>query len=232
MNSIEIYYDGMQIEKYPTTSGITGFTTNCCIFASSNEKSYKSFYDKISSFLNDRPISFQIWENDPNLAVDQVKIIHSINPTIFIKVPIVNTSGMYNSVVIDYIVKNSIPINITAIYTIDQLDKCKDLLLNVSSPIIISVFAGPISDIGIDPEEHIIYAKNIFNGRNNIKILWAGCREIYTIYRAQKMGCDIITVPDGVIEKLNCLTKTLPILSVDRVNKFYSDAVNSCIRII
>jgi transaldolase len=229
---IDIYYDGLSKEKYMlSTSKIKGFTTNCSIFSTSND-SYRRFYDKISEYLNNRPISFQIWEDVFELQIKQVDDIHSIDSNIFVKVPVINSSGNYNEEIIKYIIEHRIPLNITAIYTKEQINKIEELLKSSSSPIIISIFAGPISDIGIDPVPYIRYAKGMFSMKNNIKILWAGCRELYSVYRAIDSGCDIITIPDGVIEKIESIHKTLNELSVERVNKFKLDAINKHVKIL
>ena len=216
-----IYYDGIHIEKYPNADGIT---TNCTLMAGRN---YNEFYQEKKSVINGRPISFQVWEDDP---IHQIQQIHAINPDIFVKVPIVDTRGEWNDAAIRYCNVNSIPLNVTAIYTKLQIEKAREFLVGMKAPIIISIFAGPISDIGIDPNPFIHCAKQMFP-EENAKILWAGCREVYTIVRAERAGCDIITVPDSVYEKFMDKSKTLEQLSIERVRKFQNDAKNGHTRI-
>ena len=225
INSIEIYYDGLHIEKYKYNLQIKGFTTNCSILSTSKHNSYRDFYENISDSLNNRPLSLQIWEDNIEKAIQQVKDIHSINSSIFVKIPIINTSGEYNTNVLNYAINNKIPINITAIYTIEQINIGAKLIEGTDSPVIISIFGGPISDTAIDPEPYIKHSKELFKNRKNTKILWAGCREIYTVVRAQNMGCDIITIPDGVIEKLEHINIELFKLSEERVQKYRKDAI-------
>jgi transaldolase len=221
---MHIYYDGVHIERYPQADGIT---TNCSLMAG---KTYRTFYESNREAIAGRPISFQTWEDDCDRLRSQIEEIHAIDPKIFVKVPIVNSLGSWNEDGIRFCVERSIPINVTAIYTTEQLDKARDYLTGMSAPIIISVFAGPISDTGVDPTPTLRYAKSLFAGMP-ASLLWAGCREVYTIVRAEQAGCDIITVPDSVYEKLADKTKTLDQLSVERVQKFRRDAVNGSTRI-
>jgi len=229
---MELYYDGMNIQKYANDTSITGFTTNCTLFSTSPIKTYADFYQKNREYFTNKPVSFQIWEEDRTKAIQQIQDIYSIDPSIFIKIPIINTNGVYNTELIQFAVKCNMSMNITAIYTMEQINMAYELLKDSSSPQIISVFAGPISDTGIDPSPFVLHAVDLFKNKSNSKILWAGCREIYTVTRARQLGCHIITIPDGVIEKLQLANTSLTQLSIDRVKKFNSDATNSDIKII
>jgi len=220
---IEIFYDGLD-EKIYANQNIKGFTTNCTLFSRS-QYSYKEFYNKISVVLNGRPISFQIWKDDLLDAIEQVNDIHSISPTIFVKIPIVNSHNQINLDVLKYSIDNNIPVNATCIYTTAHLDALYDIVRNTSSPLIVSIFAGPISDTGVDPTDTVLHANRLFKARSNTRILWAGCREVYTITRAEEVGCHIITVPDAVISKLNGRSN-LDELTILRVNQFQLDAKN------
>jgi transaldolase len=133
---------------------------------------------------------------------------------------------------IKYALSRNIPINITAIYTIEQLCIVYDLIQNKTTNIIISVFGGPISDTGVDPSPIVIYSKELFKNMANVEILWAGCRELYTITRAELLGCDIITIPGDIIDKMNLKDYDLSLLSLERVNKFRNDAINGDISIL
>ena len=230
---MELYYDGMNIDKYARDPVIVGFTTNCSLFSTSPVKNYREFYQANKESFCGRSLSFQIWEDDRDKAIQQIKDIYEIDPSIHIKIPIINTKGEWNTELLQFAVNHSMNINVTAIYTIEQIDRTYELVKNSASrSLIISVFAGPISDIGIDPSPFITHAVDIFKNVPSSKILWAGCREIYTVERAKQLGCHIITIPDGVIEKLLLKGTTLEQLSIDRVKKFNGDAVKSKLTIL
>ena len=224
IENISVFYDGVNIEKYSTVPVIKGFTTNCSIFDKSGFKTYREFYESNKDHIGDRPLSLQIWKDNTEDIIQQIKDIHAINPSIHVKIPIVNTLGEYNETPIRYAVNNMIPVNITAIHTYEHIDKAKEFLKLSTAPEIISVFAGPISDLLIDPDTYIKYAINMFKDKSNAKILWAGCRELYTIQRAANLKCHIITIPDAMMERLALLDKSLNDLTLDRVKIFKGDA--------
>ena len=64
-----------------------------------------------------------------------------------------------------------------------------------------------------------------------IEILWASCREMYSIFEAQEVGCDIITVPNNILNKMNLLGKNLNKYSLETVKTFYNDALKAGFKI-
>ena len=223
--TIKLFYDGLNIQKYAQHKAITGITTNCSLFSNNSIKNYNEFYQLNKEKIAEKPISFQIWEENTELAIQQINDIYAINPAVYIKIPIINTVGLYNTLLFEHAIKIGASVNITCVYTFDQIDIAYSLFKDYELPVILSIFAGPISDNAVDPTPFIIYALKLFRKNKGVEILWAGCREIYTIKRAQEMGCHIITIPESVMDKL-FLNKTLNELSIERVTKFYNDAQN------
>jgi transaldolase len=221
---ISIFYDGLAIEKYASDPKIEGFTTNCSIFAKGPYPSYRAFWDRYRDTIGDRPLSLQVWKDTTDECIKQVQQIHQVSPQIFVKVPIVNTRGEYNEEVIQYAVKNQIRLNITAIHTLEQIEKAAEFTRESKADEIISIFGGPISDTFADPGRFIAHAARCFQGKAHTQILWAGCRELYTIKRAEEYGCDIITIPDAMMDRLPLLSKSLDDLTTDRTKIFNSDA--------
>ena len=153
---MKIYYDGLNIEKYSKNPLVEGFTTNCSFFSQNDIKSYQEFYNINKSFIQDRSISFQTWENDI-LGIKQIDKIHNIDKNIFVKIPIINSINEINYDLIQYTTSNQIPINITAIYTYEQINEAYEFLKDTNVNAIVSIFAGPISDSGLDPSPFILY---------------------------------------------------------------------------
>ena len=58
----------------------------------------------------------------------------------------------------------------------------------------------------------------------NIEVLWASTREIYNIFQAEKLSCQIITVPHEILKKFNFIGRNLNKLSLDTVNSFLQDS--------
>ena len=232
---MKIFYDGLDIEKYAQYPVVEGFTTDCMFFSQrtivrQETQNYTDFYNDCKELLLRRSISFQIWE-DGNLGIRQIDAIHAINKNIFVTIPIININDDINEDLIAYAVSNNMCINVTAVYTIAQINIAYQFLKKTTNDAIVSVFAGGISDSGIDPSLYILHAKRLFKDMPNVKILWAGCRELYTIKRAEELDCDIIAVPGDILDKLQLFNTDLNKMSVDLVNDLWADAVRCGISI-
>ncbi len=97
--------------------------------------------------------------------------------------------------------------------------------LNSSVPSIISVFAGRIADTGKDPIPVMRGCLEILRDNNpSAQLLWASPREIFNIFEASRLGCDIITVSHDVLKKLPNIGKNLDDFSRETVQMFFDDA--------
>ena len=119
--------------------------------------------------------------------------------------------------------KENIKLNITAIFTKSQINTVYKFL-DKSTPAIISIFAGRIADTGRNPVKIIKYANRLFKRNTKHKILWASTREILNIVQAEKAGADIVTIPTGILKKLNLINKNLNSYSLETVKEFHKDA--------
>ena len=61
--------------------------------------------------------------------------------------------------------------------------------------------------------------------------MWASCRELYNIIEAEKTGCDIVTVPNSILKKMNLFGKSLHSYSLETVKDFYKDALGAGFKI-
>ena len=68
---------------------------------------------------------------------------------------------------------------------------------------------------------YIIKAKDLIGDNEKMMTLWASTRQIYSIFEANKIGCDIITVPYEMLNKLDVLGKNLEEYSLETVNLIY-----------
>ena len=66
------------------------------------------------------------------------------------KIPVTNTRQEPSTGLIRMLSGKGIPLNLTAILTLDQVREVVDSL-DVETPSIVSVFAGRIADTGVDP---------------------------------------------------------------------------------
>ena len=57
-----------------------------------------------------------------------------------------------------------------------------------------------------------------------LELLWASPREVLNVYQAEELGCDIITITPGMINKLKLKDKDIEEYSLETVKMFYDDA--------
>ena len=146
---------------------------------------------------------------------------------VFVKIPIVNSLGESTKDVIEKLASKSVNLNITAVFTIEQVKESIDACFG-SPNSIISVFAGRIADTGVDPEEIISRSVELVSdSKSNSKILWASSREIFNIFQADRSGADIITVSHDLLNKVNTISKDLIHYSIETAEMFINDAKNA-----
>ena len=144
--------------------------------------------------------------------------------------PVLNSKGEFMGKVIRELNKNDIKLNITAVYTIDQVKK---IIANVNkkTKVIISIFAGRMADAGKDPVPIFREAIKLSKKFKNIDILWASTREPYNYLQAKQLKCHLITVPPKLIEKIEKFGKTLNQLTKETVINFLRDSRKSKFKI-
>ena len=223
---IHIYADGADLKEIKTfnkSKFIRGFTTNPSLMKSSNIKNYKSFAQKVLKIVRNKSVSFEIFADDHNEILKQSKEIKSWGKNVYVKVPYFNSKGQKNLRLIKKLSKLGINLNITALFNYDQV---KEVFKNIDkdSQTILSIFAGRVADTGIDPTIIIKKSVKLTNKNKKVKILWASCRELYSIFLANKVGCQIITVPNSILKKINLVGKNLTRYSKETSNQFFKDS--------
>lgn len=152
--------------------------------------------------------------------------IGSWGRNVVVKIPITNTKGLSSSKLIGKLSRNRIVCNVTAIFTIKQIQSVLKFI-DKDTEIIFSIFAGRLADIGRDPEAIMKKAKKIIKNYPNAKLLWASTREVFNIFQAERCGCDIITVPNEFLKKIRFLQKDPVKFSRETVQMFFLDAKKS-----
>ena len=216
------YYDGDKIEKYANFPNVSGFTMNSTFIKQSGFASYREFYDANSQYINNRPISLQVTSD--STIIEDAKLLSSFGSNVYVKVSILNSSGNSNLNIIKSLLEQGIKINITCVYTKQQILDTYAVLSEINTPYIVSIFAGGISDTGLDPLPYIELAVNTFKSVLNAQILWAGVKDNVAIKNSIKVGCHIITIPDSVMDRLGRLDLDLHQMSIDKVKLFNADA--------
>ena len=223
---IKIYADGAdinQIKYFYNDPLIQGFTTNPTLMKKQGVNDYESFAKDILGIVTDKPISFEIFADDTNTIIEQAKYISSWASNVYVKIPVTNTSGEFLGSAIEKLSNKGIKLNITAVFTFEQVKNIFSILNN-DTPTVISIFSGRIADAGIDPVKYFIKCKENILAKPNIEFLWASPRELYNIYHAEEAGADIITVSQDLINKFKNIGKDLNTYSKETVQMFYNDA--------
>jgi transaldolase len=226
LKKISIFADGADIDSIKNSLKnkiISGFTTNPTLMRKSRIRDYEKFSKIAAKLVYPKSISLEVFSDDLNEMYKQAKIISSWRGNIFVKIPIVNTKGISTNKIIKKLSDERVNLNITAIFTLKQINSVMKML-NKKSNTILSIFAGRIADSGRDPKIIIKNSVRICKKYKNIKILWASTREPYNIVEAANSGCHIITASDDIISKIKNFNKDLNIFSKETVQMFYKDA--------
>ena len=230
---IKIFADGADlasIENLNMNQDISGFTTNPSLMKKAGITDYKKFCQDVLKITKNKPISFEIFSDDLDEMYDQANEIASWGKSIFVKIPITNSKGEKTSGLIKKLLEKKIKCNVTAILTIQQVKEIYEIS-NSETDVIISIFAGRIADTGIDPILMMSEAVNICKTKKNIEILWASTRELINIFQANKVNCQIITVPHDILKKTSLIEKNLDDLSLETVQMFLNDAIKAGFKI-
>ena len=218
--------DFKTIKFYNNKSLVDGFTTNPSLMRLAGAKNYKDYSLKILKICKKKPISFEVFADNFNDMLDQAYEINSWGKNVYVKIPVVNSKGIFTGKVIKELSNKGIKLNITAVYTFDQTKKIYRNL-NKKTKSIISIFAGRMGDKGKDPIP--IFKKSIYltKKNKNIEILWASTREAYNYTQAKQLNCDIITMPPKVINQIDNFGKSFKSMTIDTVKSFLSDSKKS-----
>ena len=223
---IKIFADGAdpkQIYDLNQKEYIKGFTTNPTLMRKAGIKDYKKFAIELLSHIKQKPISFEVFSDDIKIMEEQAMEIFSWGKNVNVKIPITNTKGASTVELISRLSKEGVICNVTAIFTVEQIKNVVSHL-DSSTPAILSVFAGRIADSGIDPMSTMKKSVSISKMKSKSEILWASTREIINIFQAEDAGCQIITVPHELLNKLSTVGKRLENYSLETVTAFHNDA--------
>jgi len=229
----EIYCDSADlktIRKLSNNSLVRGFTTNPSLMRLAGARNYKNYSLKLLMACKGKPISLEVFGDTPKQMLEQAKIINSWGQNVYVKIPVVNSRGFFSGKVINTLSKKRIKLNITAVYTVKQVKKIIKNI-NKNSKTIISIFSGRMSDAGKDPIPIIKESVRLTKKKRNVKILWASTREAYNYLQAKNCGCQIITMPSTIVEKISKFGKTYQKLTLETVKKFLKDSKDSNFKI-
>ena len=222
--------DLSQIKKFNKKKIVKGFTTNPSLMRKAGAKDYKSYSKKILKICKKKPVSLEVFADDLKSMIDQGEKINKWGKNVYVKVPIINSKNIFTGKVIKKLNNKNIKLNITAVYTSEQTKKILKVI-NKKTKVIVSIFAGRAGDTGKDPIPEFVRSIKLAKKYKNVEILWASVREPYNYLQAIKLGCNIITVPPSIIEKIEKPRKSFSQLTIETVKAFLQDSKKSKFKI-
>ena len=218
------------IKKFNKKKIVKGFTTNPSLMRKAGAKDYKNYSKEILKICNNKPVSLEVFADKINDMKKQGLQINSWGKNVYVKIPIVNSKGIFTGKVIKELNYKNIKLNITAVYSANQTKKILKCV-NKKTKVIISIFAGRAGDTGKDPIPEFKKSIHMAKKYKNVEILWASVREPYNYLQAKHLGCHIITVPPKTIEKIENFGKTFHQLTRETVKTFLIDSEKSNFKI-
>jgi len=214
------------IKKFNKKKIVKGFTTNPSLMRKAGAKDYKSYSKKILKICNNKPVSLEVFADNYEEMKKQALSINTWGKNVYVKIPVINSKGVFMGKIIKELNNQNIKLNITAVYNAKQTQKILKII-NRKSKVIISIFAGRAADTGKDPIPEFKKSIALSKKFKNVEILWASVREPYNYLQAKQLSCHIITIPPNTIEKIENFGKSFDQLTKETVKAFLIDSKKS-----
>ena len=170
------------IKKFNNNSLVSGFTTNPSLMKLSGAKNYRNYSLKLLRVCKKKPISLEVFGDTYEQMFRQAMIINSWGDNVYVKIPVINSKRLYSGKVINILSKKGIKLNITAVYTVQQVKKILKSI-NKDSKTIISIFAGRMGDVGKDPIPIIKKSVNLTKKMKKLKYFGQAQEKLIIIHR-------------------------------------------------
>ena len=121
--------DYKTIKFFNNKNIVDGFTTNPSLMRISGAKSYKDYSLKILKTCNKKPISFEVFADDEKEMLKQAYKINTWGKNVYVKIPVINSKGLFMGSVIKELSDKGIKLNVTAVYTYEQTKKYIKVLI-------------------------------------------------------------------------------------------------------
>ena len=229
LKTVKIFADGANLDAILELAGqphIAGFTTNPTLMRQSGVSDYEGFARKLLEHITDRPISFEVFADEPDEMLRQARLIASWGRNVYVKIPVTDTRGTSTAAVVRELAASGVHQNVTALMTVPQVETVS-AALSGGPAAIVSVFAGRIADTGRDPVPLMTAALAAMTPYPELELLWASPREILNVRQADDIGVHIITVTADLLKKLSKFGHDLEVYSLETVRMFHDDAATA-----
>ena len=226
LGSTKIFADGADREgilNYSADPVIQGFTTNPTLMRAAGITDYEEFARDVVEIVGDRPVSFEVFSDEPHVMHKQALKIAGWGEHVHVKIPITDTDGASTAELQSTLARDGVQLNVTALLTLAEVETAAAALADGPHSYI-SVFAGRIADTGRDPVPIMRDALAVLAPHPHLELIWASPREILNVVQAAEIDCHVITVTHALLSKLNWLGRDLDEVSLDTVQMFHRDA--------
>ena len=103
--------DISQIKKFGKKKIVKGFTTNPSLMRLAGAKDYQKYSKEILKICK-KPISFEVFGDDYKSMKKQALIINSWGRNVFVKIPVINSRGLFMGKLIKELNAMNIKLNI------------------------------------------------------------------------------------------------------------------------
>ena len=215
-------YDG--IVKMAQNPVIKGFTTNPTLMRKAGVTDYEAFARKVLAAIPDRPVSFEVFADDFASMAEQARTIATWGPNVNVKIPVTNTKG-----------QSSARAHPRAVVGRRGAQRHRDLHARSGARGRRRARSEtPAHRLGVRrPHRRYRHRSDAAHAAPASRSSRRGRRRsccgrarasCSTSSRPSESGCDIITVPNEFLTKLDLVGKDLAEYSRETVQMFYRDA--------
>jgi transaldolase len=224
---IKLFADGADLDGITALAAnrlIAGFTTNPTLMRKAGITDYAGFGRKALDIVGDRPISFEVFADEPREMLRHARELASWGKNVYVKIPVTDTKGTSMAPVVRELTADGVRLNVTALMTEEQVTEVCTSLAGTPGAYV-SVFAGRVADTGRDPMPLMRRNAAICDDMPNVELIWASPRELLNVFQADAAGVHVITATHDILAKLELVGKDLGMYSRETVIMFYKDAL-------
>lgn len=182
------------ITRWHQTGILDGVTTNPTNLSKEGGDVKKHVQD-ICALMKGYDVSVEVTEIEPDLVYKQAKAIADLSDNVVVKIP---CHRDYYSV-IDRLVKEGVPVNVTLVFTLIQ-----GILMAKLGVRYISPFVGRLNDAHGNGIALIEDLSNMieFYGYDQTSVLAASIRSVDMVHEVILAGADVATLPASIFEEM------------------------------
>jgi transaldolase len=223
---VKLFADGADLDgiaKLAADARIAGFTTNPTLMRKAGITDYAGFGKSVLAIVGDRPISFEVFADEPREMIRQARLLASWADNVYVKIPVTDTKGTSTDSVVRELTADGVRLNVTALMTEAQVEAVCGSLAGTKGAYV-SVFAGRVADTGRDPVPMMSANAKRCAAVPNVELIWASPRELLNVFQADAAGVHVITATHDILAKLSLVGMDLAAYSLDTVLMFHRDA--------